>query len=753
MSEEKTPRLAWLDYLKAFAMAWIFLNHVVERIFGSPLIANPFSGWPPLNIRLAQLQPLTEYGPLNIPINLLRYLGWAGDQGVQLFLIAAGFGLTWGLLHNNGTAKLHLGQFYIRRAVRIFPLWWGAHLVFMALWVFVGRGLSLTDPATYLSLLGIRITPTLFYYFSPAWWYIGLIIQLYLIYPLLWELLHRIGPMRLMLLSIGVAFIARAVGLLFFDGYVDAWQRGAIFITRLPEFTFGISLAAWFARSPEEVHSRLRSPLILLVAFLSYIASTLLAITLLGMVVAPFILGISAFILLYPLLTVRTMKQSVIGRVTTWIGRHTYSLYLVHHPIILFLIPMGYSLNRSLFIRFTFTVLLTLMIGFVLEFFTMRAWQSLKSMRNRIGLFHTIVRFGVIGLIIAGLLVGGEFLVRLAAPQEVLGWGERPSLQPDSVIGWRLKPSKETRLRWESYDYLVTSNSLGYPGPEYPARRTEETYRIFTLGDAFTSAEGVNTEHAWPRLLEADLAVRLPNLKVEVQNFAVTGYGPNQYAATAETYVPIYEPDLIIIGFFVNEYQDVLWSNEEFRQSIGFQMPPQDGMSSVLHLTQMLQYFRRQIIDPLKEIILREPNPYGYFLGQFAALEKGHIELETKARNLVANRLMAVKEVAEKIGAQVIIVMIPAPVQACESDQLKYYPRFLDINESERYDLDLPQRLTHEVASTIGLDFYDLRVVLNSVPDECPYFSQNMHWNSLGHRLVSSYLAEVLVTDGYVGTP
>ena len=126
------------------------------------------------------------------------------------------------------------------------------------------------------------------------------------------------------------------------------------------------------------------------------------------------------------------------------------------------------------------------MIGFVLEFFTLRAWLRLRSMQHNIGLFRAIVRLGVIGFIVAGLVVGGEMFIRLVAPQEVLGWGERPSLQPDPVIGWRLKPSQETHLRWDTYDYIVLSNSLGFPGPEYFARKAEGTYRIITLGDAFT---------------------------------------------------------------------------------------------------------------------------------------------------------------------------------------------------------------------------------------------------------------------------
>ena len=41
-------------------------------------------------------------------------------------------------------------------------------------------------------------------------------------------------------------------------------------------------------------------------------------------------------------------------------------------------------------------------------------------------------------------------------------------------------------------------------------------------------------------------------------NFAITGYGPNQYAEVARTFIPRYHPDIVIIGFFMNDFTDDL---------------------------------------------------------------------------------------------------------------------------------------------------------------------------------------------------
>ena len=47
------------------------------------------------------------------------------------------------------------------------------------------------------------------------------------------------------------------------------------------------------------------------------------------------------------------------------------------------------------------------------------------------------------------------------------------------------------------------------------------------------------------------------SLQAQVLNFSITGWGPNQYASVIADYAPKYNPDIIIIGFFVNEFFDV----------------------------------------------------------------------------------------------------------------------------------------------------------------------------------------------------
>ncbi len=740
-----------MELIKAFGLVWIFANHIAERLFGAPFIANPNSDWPGLTERIIQLRPLGAWGLWNLSLNALRYFGWSGDQGVQLFLIASGFGLTWGLLNHQAGKPLNVGVFFWRRAERIYPLWWGVHILFIGFWFLTGWGLSLSDGETFLSLLGIRVTPDALYYFSPAWWYVGLIIQLYLIYPLLWEGLRKWGPTKLLLWCCVVAFSIRGIGLLAFDEYLDAWSRGAVFITRLPEFVFGICLAAWMFSQPESATRFLSAPRTWILAIAVYVLGTFLSLTLPGMIIAPFCLGTAAFILLYLILgkLILVLPDWCISP-GMWTARHTYSIFLIHNPIILALVPIGIAAPLHAAGWILVSIIVTLASALALEGALHVGIKMADQRVKRIGIVRSLTQMGLLGVVILSLFVGAELLVRRYDPQEVMGWGERPSLMPDLYFGWRLIPSQTTHLRWESYDYFVQANSLGFPGPEYSPAKPPDTFRILVTGDAFSSAEGVDTDQAWPRLLEARLAEKLKGKKVEVLNFAITGYGPDQYEAVIQNFVPVYEPDLILLEVFVNDFQDVLNTNKSCQDSIGFTQPEQTGLYSVVRLEHLRSWLRNHLEEPLKETVRGRPASMGYFLGNFKALEQGHPELEIDGKGIVAQRLKQIEAIANESGAKLLIFMVPAPVQVCGENQLDYYPKGVDLTDGEIYDVELPQRMMMELTNSLNLHLYDLRDPLREMSKTCPYQPHNMHWTSEGHQIVATYLTDILLQNDYV---
>jgi hypothetical protein len=303
-----------------------------------------------------------------------------------------------------------------------------------------------------------------------------------------------------------------------------------------------------------------------------------------------------------------------------------------------------------------------------------------------------------------------------------------------------------------SYDYTVVANELGFPAPLYPPDPQSRALRIMTLGDAFTSAEGVNTDESWPRLLERELQAKYGAKGVQVLNFAITGYGPSQFEAVAREFVPRFKPDLVIIGFFVKDYGDVLRADDAMRAAIGFDLPPLPAWKRVLLMYHARKLLQITVLEPLNEFVTGVPRAQGYALGNIAYFERSRTDLTSTAPPLVEGRLASILAVDRQSGSRTAIVMIPASVQVCSPRDLPYFPTTLDLGDTGRFDMDLPQRETRAIVRRLRIPAYDLRPMLTMLR-ECPYQPWNMHWTQAGQLATAQFLSARLTDDHLIGQP
>jgi peptidoglycan/LPS O-acetylase OafA/YrhL len=310
-------RLPGIDGLRAVAALWVVLFHVTSLS----------------HVKFSQA-PLLD-GFLN-----------SGATGVSLFLVLSGFCLYLPFAGGR-TERFRLMTFFKRRFLRLAPAYY-VSLVFSLGLVLFGAaafgqpGLSPTDVAWQL---GTHLTfthslfPDSFYALNAAYWSLGLEWQLYLGLPLVIIGVRRFG----MLKTLCGVFICTAVYRIGLRVAIDHgivaqgdWLLAEFVLPnqvfgRWAEFGFGILAAELYVSGRLAKLINARSPWLVLSAVL--VVPLVLLTSRLEL--RHVLYGALFFVLLCLVLT----SNNPVSRFASWrplvvIGTMSYSLYLVHQPII-----------------------------------------------------------------------------------------------------------------------------------------------------------------------------------------------------------------------------------------------------------------------------------------------------------------------------------------------------------------------------------------------------------------------------------
>lgn len=170
-----------------------------------------------------------------------------------------------------------------------------------------------------------------------------------------------------------------------------------------------------------------------------------------------------------------------------------------------------------------------------------------------------------------------KFLVGLCAPCLALGASEifvrrldrwhppMPSPGPlpvrscsDPRIRFENRPGAVQTLRYVDRagnvrEEIVAVNAQGTRGEEVSFEKPEGTLRVVVLGDSQTFGAGVSANGTWPAVVEETLRRSMGEPRIEVMNCAVAGYDAEQSAAALETRWIGFDPDLVLLGYFVND--------------------------------------------------------------------------------------------------------------------------------------------------------------------------------------------------------
>ncbi len=316
-----TQSFPWVEPIKGFAILAVVIVHVQAAMYDrSPWVLQASKALPNLWERLDLVFPPHS----SIWLTVLHFLSMLGGSAPGVFLVISGLTLTWSALHVPQDAAW-LKNFYVRRVGRIFPYYVAAHLLDMALALALpGTQLEVGFQQIAFSLLGLH-------YIDPSWWFIWLILQLYLVFPLLLWMMRTLGIGWFVLVTFGLTLLSRSWGI-HVIGDVQHWSMWSTFVTRLAEFTVGMALAQWIFEQHPLPGAR-QTPSIGRLFWWTlgvYLMGLLAATTVYGTIVSALLISVGMTGLFWCAAELLLTRSPLPARVLGWIGIHSYGIYLLH---------------------------------------------------------------------------------------------------------------------------------------------------------------------------------------------------------------------------------------------------------------------------------------------------------------------------------------------------------------------------------------------------------------------------------------
>ena len=354
-------RLPWIDISKGLAILFVVYFHFFRTVF-------------------EHYEPApNDWSSLFTGAMSILRSGWWEVSGLGFHAVGAFIILSGWTLMQSTAARVEAGhvawtQWYLARFVRLYPMYWVAHLVYL-LSPFVAR-LEPIDERIILSLLGLRFIniEMNFMYLNAAWWYFGMLIQFYLIFPLLFLAARKLGPWIFLLLACALGFVVRYLMLDVYPVH-GLWTLGGFAVCRLPEFALGMSLGMWHTTSTSRLESFLLRGPGLIGGILLYPLALKLYDNGTAYVFCDFGTGTCCFLAIAGLAGLISHFTSL-AKVLGLVGMYSYGLYLIHQPYVIWL---GLKIRPEPILLFILIFLVTASVlsawGIVLE----RATNSLVN--------------------------------------------------------------------------------------------------------------------------------------------------------------------------------------------------------------------------------------------------------------------------------------------------------------------------------------------------------------------------------------
>lgn len=322
--------------------------------------------------------------------------------------------------------------------------------------------------------------------------------------------------------------------------------------------------------------------------------------------------------------------------------------------------------------------------------------------------------------------------------------------EPDPHLGYRHRPLSEG---FYPNGVEARANSLGFRDAEFSKVKAPGTFRILALGDSFTVGANVEQPDVYPQVLE-QLLTEASGTTVEVINTGTGGYDPFHYSAFVEHYAADYDPDMLLLGFFVGNdaFSPVADVADTRTAVLGRRVDPDLGKGpgvklkvwgyENLHIVRALLnrgpsglQFDRERCDEFSEYFMQV---------QKLRLENHPVEFSAAQRERLAMNMQFINKIRDWAVARklpLLIVLLPDENQV--NPALR--EQLLDTDALAGYDFDMPQESLQLELEAAGISYLDLLGAFRG-DSRCLYMDDT-HWIAAGHELAAEQIgAAILAT-------
>lgn len=269
-------------------------------------------------------------------------------------------------------------------------------------------------------------------------------------------------------------------------------------------------------------------------------------------------------------------------------------------------------------------------------------------------------------------------------------------------------------------------NSHGLRDHEYSREKAPGVFRIVGLGDSFTFGTGVRLEDTYLKRLEQRLTTLNSSQKYEVINAGVGSYDTCQEVAFFKSKAIQYNPDLVMIGFFLNDATDMpsislIFEKAETESRQSSRLPLLHQLRKHLWCIDFILYRIERTIKTTRYIEEYRES----YLGTEEKLQRWE-----KTQACLAN----IKHITEQQHIQLLLVIFPILVQLDD-----HYP-FQDIH-----------MLIKQVCDNYGIPVLDLFDSYKGYQDSSLWVHpMDQHPNEIGHNIAANAIFEFLIKQHFI---